>query len=425
LPRITINLITSSVPAAKRYYVWDVSPMGFGLSVFPSGLKSFVLQYRTAEGRARRATIGKVGSLTPDQARQRALEMLDMIRKGVDPLENKAAARSALTVSDLLDAYLASEAFAEKARSTRETDKGRIENHLRPLLGQKIAAKLTTEEVKKARRDIVSGKTARDEKTGWRARSIVRGGEGAARQSMRLFAAVLSSAVKEGLVSHNPARDIDNGGDRCREVVMRDSDDYRRLFETLTRMETDNRLRPAVANIIRLIALTGARRDEIAGLEWREVDLEKRLITIPPERHKTDRRTNAPRVIGLPVRALDILASLSPEAPTDLVFRPVAIDESGRIYPPSRKGAPSRINVTNAWRKIRKEPALPGGIGLHGLRHSLASHMAMQGAQAADIMTALGHKKLATAQRYIHYAQDARVAVAERAASLISEAMGD
>ncbi len=425
MPRITINLITSSVPAAKRYYVWDVSPMGFGLSVFPSGLKSFVLQYRTAEGRARRATIGKVGSLTPDQARQHALEMLDMIRKGGDPLENKAAARSALTVSDLLDAYLASEAFAEKARSTRETDKGRIGNHLRPLLGQKIAAKLTTEEVKKARRDIVSGKTARDEKTGWRARSIVKGGEGAARQSMRIFAAVLSWAVKEGLVSHNPARDIDNGGDGRREVVMRDSDDYRRLFETLTRMETDNRLRPAVANIIRLIALTGARRDEIAGLEWREVDLEKRLITIPPERHKTGRRTNAPRVIGLPVRALDILASLSPEAPTDLVFRPMAMDESGRIYPPSRKGAPSRINVTNAWRKIRKEAALPGGIGLHGLRHSLASHMAMQGAQAADIMTALGHKKLATAQRYIHYAQDARVAVAERAASSISEAMGD
>ena len=65
------------------------------------------------------------------------------------------------------------------------------------------------------------------------------------------------------------------------------------------------------------------------------------------------------------------------------------------------------------------EAALPEGIGLHGLRHSLASHMAMRGAEAAEIMTALGHRQLSTAQRYVHWAQDARQAVAERAASVV------
>ena len=55
---------------------------------------------------------------------------------------------------------------------------------------------------------------------------------------------------------------------------------------------------------------------------------------------------------------------------------------------------------------------------MHGLRHSLASHMAMGGAQAAEIMTALGHSQLSTAQRYVHWAQDTRQAVAERAASV-------
>ena len=61
---------------------------------------------------------------------------------------------------------------------------------------------------------------------------------------------------------------------------------------------------------------------------------------------------------------------------------------------------------------------MPEGIGLHGLRHSLASHMAMQGAQASEIMTALGHSNLATSQKYVHWATDARQAIAEKAAAI-------
>ena len=61
---------------------------------------------------------------------------------------------------------------------------------------------------------------------------------------------------------------------------------------------------------------------------------------------------------------------------------------------------------------------LSDGIGLHGLRHSLASHMAMAGAQASEIMTALGHRNLATSQKYVHWATDARQQIAEKAAAV-------
>jgi len=61
---------------------------------------------------------------------------------------------------------------------------------------------------------------------------------------------------------------------------------------------------------------------------------------------------------------------------------------------------------------------LPKDIGLHGLRHSLASHMAMQGAQASEIMTVMGHRNLATSQKYIHWATDARQQIAEKAAAI-------
>ncbi|MBB5518935.1 Arm DNA-binding domain-containing protein [Amphiplicatus metriothermophilus] len=93
MPRITKSLIASSHPKPDRYYVWDEKPWGFGLSVFPSGRKSFVFQYRTAEGRTRRATIGKVESLTPDQARELAQEMAETARKGGDPLEERGCPR--------------------------------------------------------------------------------------------------------------------------------------------------------------------------------------------------------------------------------------------------------------------------------------------------------------------------------------------
>ena len=86
------------------------------------------------------------------------------------------------------------------------------------------------------------------------------------------------------------------------------------------------------------------------------------------------------------------------------------------MFPPSAGTGP--LSLAKPWRLIRSEAALPPQIGLHGLRHSLASHMAMSGAEAAEIMAVLGHSQLSTAQKYVHWAQDARQALAERAAAV-------
>ena len=121
-------------------------------------------------------------------------------------------------------------------------------------------------------------------------------------------------------------------------------------------METERRLRPALADAIRIIALTGARRGEITGLRWQHVDLKRGVFTLPAKAHKTGHKTGKPRVISLPAAAQQIIARQPEGAPESFVFS-------------RSKGGP--VLLSKAWRTVRVEADLPAGIGLHGLRHSL------------------------------------------------------
>ena len=200
------------------------------------------------------------------------------------------------------------------------------------------------------------------------------------------------------MAKENACRHVEIGVSGERSTILEDATDYGRLFETLARMEEEKRIRPAAADAIRLIAFTGARCGEVTGLKWSYVDLKRGVLTLPPGAHKTGRRTGKPRIIGLPAAAQAIIARQPAGTDDDFVFTPSRGD-----------GGP--VTLASPWRKVRVEAALPEGIGLHGLRHSLASHLAMGGAAAAEIMTALGHRQLSTAQKYVHWAQDARQAL--------------
>jgi integrase len=406
MPKITKRLVDAqaSDSGGKRLIVWDSEIRGFGLLVLPSGIKSYFYRYRTQEGRERRITIGKHGAYAPDEARSQADEFKQQVKLGRDPLAAKEKLRNAATVGELLDAYLRSEKFKAKAASTQGTDKGRIERHLRPLLGRRHAHVLTAGDIEKALADIRDGKTATSVKTRARGRARVTGGQGTARMAIELLRAVFAWAIRERMIASNPCAGVHTGVSGTRDLIVNDATDYARLFETIEAMEGEKALRGPVADAIRLIALTGARRGEVSGLRWSHVDLKRGLITLPPSAHKTGHRTGKPRIIGLPAAAQAVIARQKAGKADDYVFAPTK--ENGPIA------------LSKPWRSVRVRAGLPDGIGLHGLRHSLASHMAMGGAQAAEIMTALGHRQLSTAQRYVHWAQDGRQALAERAASV-------
>ena len=383
--------------AKKQVLIWDETFAGFGLVVYPSGVKSYVYQYRNAEGRSHRATIGKHGDWTPDQARKKAEELRQIVRDGGDPLTAKRNVKQSPTVSDLLDDYLASQDFADKAPSTQSIDRGRIERHLRPLLGKRHAHLVTDHEVKRALAAIRDGKTAADVKTRARGRARVTGGAGTARMSIDLLRVVFNWAK----VQPNPCEGVKTGTSGTRDTILEDATDYARLFATLDRMEQELRIREPAADAIRLIALTGCRRGEAAGLLWDHVELKQGRIVLPPRYHKTGKRTGKPKIIKLVAAAQAIIAK-QPQV-------------SNYVFVPAKGQGP--ISLAAAWRKVRREANLPDNIGMHGLRHSVGSHMAMAGAQAPEIMTALGQRQLSTVQRYIHFAENARQIVAEKAAA--------
>ena len=109
--RLTKRAIDALEPRAKTFIAFDADVAGYGVRVMPSGLKSFVLEYRPGAGgrnvNKRRMTLGRYGAMTPDQARRAALSALAHVRLGADPQAEKSRQRTTLTVAGLIDAFLA------------------------------------------------------------------------------------------------------------------------------------------------------------------------------------------------------------------------------------------------------------------------------------------------------------------------------
>ena len=319
-------------------------------------------------------------------------------------MAQKRVLLEAATVGDLLDAYLASESFKDKASSTQAIDRGRIERHLRPLLGKRHAHLLTENDIKRALAAIRDGKTSADIKTRKRGRARVKGGAGTARMAIDLLRVIFNFAIRERLVKANPCVGVKTGSSGTRETILDDAADYARLFQTLDRMELERRIRAPVADAIRLIALTGCRRGEAAGLRWSHVDLQHGRLVLPPTAHKTGRKTGKPRTIILPSTAQAIIAR-QPEG-------------DRRISCSHRLAAITRSPCRRHGARFAPKPIFPPTLGFMVSAISIASHMAMAGAQAPEIMQVVGHRQLSTVQRYIHFAETAQAALAERAASV-------
>ena len=391
--------------------IWDMAVPGFGARRQKGDTVAYVLLYRTAEGRTRRYTIGRHGApWTPDTARDEAVRLLGAAVTGTDPAAEKQAKRKAETVAELCDAYwadaeagrLMTRRRTAKKPSTLVSDKGRLEKHIKPLLGRMKVAAVTREDVEQFMHDVAEGKTAARVQTGKkRGLSNVRGGMGTASRTVGLLGAVFSYAVKHRMRTDNPVHGVMRPADGRRERRLSD-EEYAALGAAL-REATAQNIWPAAVAVARFLALTGWRSGEALGLRWAEVDLPRRTARL------ADTKTGE-SLRPLSHAACDVLRGLP---------------RMGELVFPPTRGEGRMAGFRKLWDRIAKLGALPADLTPHVLRHSFASQAGDLGYSEPTIAALVGHKGHTITSRYVHAADAVLLAAADAVARRTADLMGE
>jgi len=411
--KLTKRVVDGLEPKASAYIVYDSDLKGFAIRVAPTGVKTWQVEYRPYPGgrgvSKRRMALGSSTSVTPDEARKKAKDVLAAVANKEDPAKDRSERRKELKVSDLIDLYEKEGCYILRGKRLGEPMKpntkaytlARLRHHALPLLGKLRISEASSRDIEKMVKDITAGKTAKDEKVGPRKRIIVRGGEGAARKVTRDVSAMFTFAIRRGLAAINPcdaAAVRKTDGRRTRFLTL---EEVSRLGRALEQLQADG-ANPKALDIVRLWALTGARRSEIAALRWDEVDLVHSCLRL------NDSKTGASvRPIAAPAAAL--LASITRQEGSPYVF-------------PATSGEGHFQGTKRVWPKAIALAKLEG-VTPHTLRHTLGSSAVSIGETLVMTGAILGHREARSTQIYAHVQQDPAARAAARAVKPIAAAL--
>lgn len=387
MTKLTKRFVETVGPQSKGHVVWDDEFAGFGLRVYPSGKRSYIVQYRS-RGRSRRYTIGLHGVWTPETARREAKALLGQVAHGGDPAEEREEDRKALTIKQLCEQYIADmeaglilgKGGRPKKDTTIATDVGRIRRHIIPLLGTRRVRDITKPDMNNLMKDIIAGKTRVTMKTEkLRGKAIVRGGRGTAIRTMGLLGGIFSYAVEAGVIEHNPTHGLRKPKYQVRDRRLSEAE-YRALGDILRQAQQSDRYR-IHAEILRLITLTGCRRGEIVNLKWSEVDLDGSCLRLVDSKEGS-----SVRPVGLPI--VEYMEKERPHRTGTYVFPGQGIDNAVGNFPQS-------------WKKLFKDTPL-WDVTPHVLRHSFASIANDLGFTEITIAALIGHAKGSVTSKYVH-----------------------
>ena len=387
MSKLTKRFVESVIPKSKGHVIWDDELPCFGLRVYPSGKRSYLVQYR-AKGRSRRYTIGIHGVWTPETARREAKALLGQIAQGEDPAAEREEERRAVTVRELCEQYIADmeaglvlgKGGRPKKATTVATDVGRIRRHIIPLLGTRRIKGITKPDMNNLMKDIIAGKTRVVMKTEkLRGKAIVRGGSGTAIRTMGLLGGIFTYAIEAGIIDQNPTHGLKKPRYKVRDRRLSEAE-YRTLGRILQDMQYDSHF-GIHAEILRLIALTGCRRGEIIRLRWSEVDIEGSCLRL-----KDSKEGASVRPVGLPV--VDYLEAARRKRDGTYVFPGQGEDYAVGNFPQS-------------WKKLFADTPL-WDVTPHVLRHSFASIANDLGFTEITIAALIGHAKGSVTSKYVH-----------------------
>jgi len=368
-----------SLPADGRETVyWDSKLSGFGVRVYPSGVKVYLVQTR-ADGKSRRLTVGRHGLITADQARKQAARIIANIKAGNEPAPCNGISPADLspTVAEVAARYMTEHVAVLCKPMTQLQCRSILDRHLLPALGGERLGRIGRERVASLHHNL---------------RETPRMANKVLDLLSRLFnVAELWGIAPEG---GNPCRFVRKYKECGRERFLSD-EEFRRLGRVLGEVEAEGRVPPGVVAAFRLLMLTGCRKSEILTLRWEEVDLRAGEIEL------RDAKTGA-RAVAISPSARRVLEGLPRLAGSPWVF-------------PGRKPDRHYQNLNMPWRLIRARAGLDD-VRIHDLRHSFASRALALGETLPMIGKLLGHKKVQTTARYAHLARDSVKAAAGRVA---------
>jgi len=329
---------------------WDEKLENFGVRLYESGTKSFIIRYRNEHGRRRYLTIGKFGELTLQQARDLARDQLFEVRKGDDPAAERRRARNAQTVEDLGEAYI--EKYAKPRKKSWKKDRNRLDRHVIPAWGTRAPEDVNFHDIDKLHRKLGVAEDKVYE----------------ANRTLELIRKMFNWAADAGYVPRdhdNPAARVDAFEEQGRDRRLR-KDEVSDLADAI-----DEESNPYIRNVFWLLLLTGCRRSEMLELEWSNVDLDRNEIHLP------DTKSGDSHTLPLPEEAARRLRELPREADNPYVFC-------------GRKDGSHLVNIDRAWNRIRDRSGLDD-LRIHDLRRSVASWLAELGHSEYVIKRVLNH----------------------------------
>jgi integrase len=345
--------------------------IGYGVRVTRTGAKALVLEYRDREtGDQKTYTIGRWPRVRVERGREIARGLRAKIEEGRDPQGERTAKRREATVNDLIDRF-EREHLPNKRASTAENYARLLKLYIRPALG-----KMRIGEVEMADADKLIRAVAAAGKP-YQANRVAAVGS-------KLF----TSAIRWKLRTQaqgNPFKYVEKSREHHRRRYA-SADELRKLIAAVNK-HPDR----AGADAIKLLLLTGARRGEILGLAWRDLDLDGATWNRQPEHLKQ----NAPHSLPLSPPAVALLRSIS-DAQSHGGKR--ALGE----YVFAGAGAKGHlVAIRRLWRNVVGEAGLEN-FRIHDLRHSVASQLISSGASLALVGSLLGHSNPSTTSRYAH-----------------------
>lgn len=383
MAKLTKRTIEALEPADKDYFVWDGELSGLGIRVFPTGRKQFVLQYRFGRT-SRRMSLGRFGAITPDQARGLALEAMVKLRQDVDPMAEKRAKRTALTVRELADRFDEEHIAVHLKASTAKEYRRNLKLFILPAIGHLRIVDVTRADIAKYHHD-------------WRHRPYQ------ANRNLEIISKMFNLAELWGLRPDgtNPRRHIKKYPEKKRERYFSPAE-LQSIGRVLGEMEEERIELPSAIAAVRLLLFTGCRLGEIMTLRWEHVDLPSKLLRLP------DSKTGA-KEVHLGNAAIAVLRSITPAADTPFVIE-------GR-----NAGAPL-TDLQPFWQRLRGRAGLKNAR-IHDLRHTFASVAVSHGQSLPMIGKLLGHTQVQTTARYAHLANQPVLQAANDVSNLIAQSL--